>query len=167
MIADCTILTSWESEHSFPMIWWKTQSRSRISESWLQRSSTPVLGLENEQLGGEWIVFYLCWKSGCGFHILAHKLPGHRHFFKFVKDTNAWFHSQIASVVILADEMTNESGSGVWLLVTILEIESLRRESLPFPPLRNADPLACAVYQTGVKRKWCCLKCAAWVIFPS
>lgn len=52
-------------------------------------------------------------------------------------------------------------GQGYELSVTILEIETLRRESLRFPPLRNTDPLACAAYQTGLKRQQRYLKRAA------
>lgn len=52
-------------------------------------------------------------------------------------------------------------GQGCELSVTVLEIETLLRESLHFPSLRRTDPLACAAYQSGVKRKRCYLKCAA------
>lgn len=66
--------------------------------------------LENEELGGEWIVFYLYWKSGCRFPSLSFgtKTARTEILLKFVKDTNAWFHSKIPSDVILAHEVTNE-----------------------------------------------------------
>lgn len=44
-----TVPLSQARECSFPMIWWKTQSRSRISVCWLQWSSTQV-----SQGFGEW-----------------------------------------------------------------------------------------------------------------
>lgn len=59
-----------------------------------------------------------------------------------------------------------EAGQGCEPSVTVLEIETLPRESSHFSPLRrkkkklNTDPLACAADQMGLKRKRCYLECA-------
>lgn len=46
----------------------KLRADRESSVCWLQWSLTPV---SDEELGGEWTVFYLDWKSDCGFWRLS------------------------------------------------------------------------------------------------
>lgn len=82
MIADGTVVTIWESQRSFLMIWWKTQSRSRISVCWLQWSSTPVWIWRIKSVVANGLCFIYSENVAVGSIVcpLADKLPGHIYF---------------------------------------------------------------------------------------